>query len=255
MLNQRKVLPTATKASSEVLSKAMRDAANTKSTYTLLYFGVHGLGEVTRSIFVYADVEYEPIIPDWPAMKAQTPFGYLPVLYETTSTGVVLELTESSSVERYLARKFNLLGANEMEEHRVGEYVNSACWIWSQILSKFLFSPVETRNQTVPEFYKGPIASWTQIHERHLRENGSNGHYVGNAFTWADLRTLALVQILLIMVPKGLERERDEVFSPEVTPELWRLRETALAHPRLGKWLRSEKYDELTDGTKEFFKF
>ncbi|KAF9110488.1 hypothetical protein BGX27_006283 [Mortierella sp. AM989] len=50
---------------------------------------------------------------DWPIVKSSTPFGTVPILYETNnSTGVILEIPESGAIERYPAGKFSLLGDN-----------------------------------------------------------------------------------------------------------------------------------------------
>ncbi|KAF9578799.1 hypothetical protein BGW38_005234 [Lunasporangiospora selenospora] len=248
-------LPVPTQASSEVLSKAIRDATNTKSTYKFLYFPLNGRGETIRNLLAYGNVDYEDVIADWPAMKKDTRFGCVPVLFETTASGTVLEFSESQAIERYLARKFGLLGSNEWEEHLVNEYVNSVDTTAGNALTKILFAPVETRNKSAEEFYKSQLAPWIQIHEGHLKANGGNGHYVGDKFSWADIKLSTAINVLLTMVPKGLEKEIEALINPEATPNIWKVREAALAHPSLGEWLKSDKLVQYSVANKGFFKF
>ncbi|KAF9438395.1 hypothetical protein BGZ76_008175 [Entomortierella beljakovae] len=51
------VLPTPTQASSDVLCQTAR--SNNKSTYKVLYFGVHGRGELTRTHLAYSGAKWD----------------------------------------------------------------------------------------------------------------------------------------------------------------------------------------------------
>jgi len=93
--------------------------------YKLIYFNVRALGEVSRLIFAVAGVEYEdyryPIDvaknfyrPEWDAEKASNPFKYpfgtIPVLEVDGH-----QIAQSKVIERFLSRRFGLLGSNEFE--------------------------------------------------------------------------------------------------------------------------------------------
>lgn len=58
-------LPVATQASSEVLSRA---ASSHDSTFKILYFGLHGRGELSRNLLAYGDAKWEElaVVSDFP---------------------------------------------------------------------------------------------------------------------------------------------------------------------------------------------
>uniref|UniRef100_A0AC35TGB8 Glutathione S-transferase n=1 Tax=Rhabditophanes sp. KR3021 TaxID=114890 RepID=A0AC35TGB8_9BILA len=83
-------------------------------SYNLIYWNnCHGRGEVTRLLFTYARQAFEEATftnEEWPALKAQQPYGQLPVL---EVDGV--KIAQSRAIERFLARRFNLVGKNDIE--------------------------------------------------------------------------------------------------------------------------------------------
>ncbi|GJJ76804.1 hypothetical protein EMPS_09163 [Entomortierella parvispora] len=248
------LLPKATKAPSDVLAKAAE--TSTDSSFKLLYFGLHGRGEMSRTLLAYGGVRYEEIPLQWPVMKADTRFGCLPVLYETTSSGTVLQLSESLAIERYLARKFNLLGSNAWEEHLVNEYTNSTETLSGNFM-KICFVSDEVRQKEAEIFYRDHLTRWVQVHERLLAEEGQkqNGHYVGDKITLADIRTTVMMDRVLFLVPKGQEETVNKILNKETAPGLWKVRETVHAHPLIAAWKKSQRHQEIDAGTKGFFKF
>ncbi|KAG0332162.1 hypothetical protein BG000_010279 [Podila horticola] len=239
-------LPVATNASTEVLARAASERS-ADSTFQLLYFPFHGRAELTRMILALVDAKTEPLVADWPAMKKDTRFGVLPVLYETTASGTILELAESTAIERYLSKKFNLLGSNAWEEHLVNEYYNSSDALANYYV-KVLFSTPENRHKEAETFYSAHFSRWAAAHEKHLQENGNNGHYVGDTITLADMRTTQVLQLLKLMLPSGIE-------FPVLPVGLAKLVESVETEPRIAAWLQTEEYSKLSMGTRAFFKF
>lgn len=56
--NDKFALPVPTKADAKVLAEASR---STKSTYQLLYFPMHGRGELTRTLLVFSGAKWEEL--------------------------------------------------------------------------------------------------------------------------------------------------------------------------------------------------
>ncbi|KAF9956702.1 hypothetical protein BGZ65_002503 [Modicella reniformis] len=242
-------LPVPTKADSQTLSEAVKSA---DSTYKVLYFGLHGRGELIRNLLAYGGAKWEEITPEWPAHKEHTPFGCLPVVYETTSNGTILELAETPAIERYLAKKFNLFGKNEYEHHKVEEYLSSTDSAVTSFSIKIIQSPPEKRVEEANKFYAEVLTRFISVHEAHLQKNGSNGHYIGNSATFADIKTAFLIDRVLFLRPKGA----DEVpFSAKNSPNLWKVHETVNNHKSYAEWKESPKYQELSVSTKAFFKY
>eukprot|EP00195_Chlamydomonas_chlamydogama_P016204 CAMPEP_0202896368 /NCGR_PEP_ID=MMETSP1392-20130828/5384_1 /ASSEMBLY_ACC=CAM_ASM_000868 /TAXON_ID=225041 /ORGANISM="Chlamydomonas chlamydogama, Strain SAG 11-48b" /LENGTH=217 /DNA_ID=CAMNT_0049581709 /DNA_START=122 /DNA_END=775 /DNA_ORIENTATION=- len=75
--------------------------------YTLHYFAAPGRAEVARLIAVVGGLDWEDKhygYDDWPAFKAKTPFGQVPVLEVDGKM-----LGQSAAIERYLAKQAGLL--------------------------------------------------------------------------------------------------------------------------------------------------
>ncbi|KAK3815434.1 MAG: hypothetical protein J3Q66DRAFT_209649 [Benniella sp.] len=242
-------LPVPTKADSQTLSEAVK---STDSSFQVLYFGLHARGELTRNILSYSGAKWEELTPEWPAQKDQTPFGVLPVVYETTSNGTVLELSESQAIERYLAKKFHLYGQNEYEQHKVEEFLSSTDGGILAFSTKVVNNTSETRVEDTNKFYTEVLLKFIAIHEAHLEKNGSNGHYVGQSTTLADLKTALFIDSVLSLRPSGAG---EVPFSAEKSPNLWKVRETVNSHGPLAAWKKSQRCQELDVATKGFFKF
>ncbi|KAF9135246.1 hypothetical protein BGW39_003926 [Mortierella sp. 14UC] len=242
-------LPVPTKADTNVLGQA---AKSTDSTYKILYFGLHGRGELTRTLLAYTGAKWEELPVDWATQKELTPFKVLPVVYETNSDGTILELAESQAIERYLANKYGLYGKNAYETHKVEQYFSSADGIAQAFGNKIIGASQDKRVEEANKFYVEVLPKFIAIHEAHLAKNGSNGHYIGNSTTLADIKVANLIDRLLFLRPQGA----DEVpFSAEKTPNLWKVLEKVNSHPTLAAWKKSDRYQELNAGTKSMFKF
>ncbi|KAG0342666.1 hypothetical protein BG004_005617 [Podila humilis] len=245
------VLPTASKLASNVLAKT---ALATDSTYKYLYFGLHGRGELTRTLLVASGAKFEELAIDWPVHKELTPFNCVPVVYETGADGTVLELSETQAIERYLSKKYGYLGDNAWEEHLVNRYFNSTDHAQNTFASAVTGAqPGEGRVEAANNYYKDTLAKWIVLHEKHLEaNNGGNGHYVGNDLTLADFKTALLVDRLLLLHPKGANAVP---LSAEQTPNIWKVREAVNNQKHIATWKKTERYAELDQGTLKLFKF
>ncbi|KAF9577798.1 hypothetical protein BGW38_006757, partial [Lunasporangiospora selenospora] len=189
---------------------------------------------------------------DWPSQKPQVPFRVLPVVYEETTDGTVLEIAESQAIERYLARKYNLLGSDLWEEHLVNRYYHSSDVLQVGFGIRVVGAAPEARGEAAKKFYTETLAIWISTHEEHLKNNGDHGHYVGKTTTLADLKTAQLINRILLQVPKGVEAP----LSAEKTPSLWKVKEAIEAESAsLVAWHKSPRYEEVESNTKARFGF
>ncbi|KAG0012479.1 hypothetical protein BGZ81_001564 [Podila clonocystis] len=238
--------PSATKASSVVLAEAATSNP-ADSKFELIYFGIQVRAEIPRLMLAYAGANVKYTTADWPAMKQKTRYGSLPALFETTSNGTVLEFAESQAIERYIAKKFNLLGANAWEEHLVNEYVHGLdCELTNHM--KVMFASVETRQKEAESFSRD-FSKWIAFIERHLAANGNNGHFVGDKISWADLKATVLVRRLELVWPSGCGVE-----APKLPEALVRVAETVKADAKVSAWLASQEHRKFDGNTKGFFK-
>ncbi|KAF9284662.1 hypothetical protein BGZ74_001675, partial [Mortierella antarctica] len=206
----------------EVLAKATSESS-ADTTFQPLYFPFHDRTELTM-ILILIDAKTGPLVV---------------VLYETSASGTILKLAESTAIERYLSKKSNLLGSNAWEEHLLNEYYNSSDAL-ANYYSKVVFSTPENRHKEAETFYSARF-SRAAAHETHLQEYFNLGHFIGVAFTLADMRTTQVMQLLKLMLPSGIE-------FPALPAGLAKLIETVETEPRIAALLQSEEHSKLSMG-------
>ncbi|KAI8321837.1 hypothetical protein GQ54DRAFT_304504 [Martensiomyces pterosporus] len=90
--------------------------AATAPSYVIRYFDTLGLAETSRYLLTAAKVNWTEENPEWPQEKPNQPFGRLPVLVETSPEGgEPFILSESLTIERYLARKYGFLPVDDLK--------------------------------------------------------------------------------------------------------------------------------------------
>ncbi|KAF9128357.1 hypothetical protein BGW39_005137 [Mortierella sp. 14UC] len=197
------------------------------TSFKLLYFPIHSNGAASREILSIAEAKWESLVPrDWEKDKEKTPFNVLPVLFISSPSNKDVILAEAGVIEQYLAKQFGLMGDNEYEENLIKN----------------------ERKKAMETFRDGPFRAWVTLHEKHLRDNGSNGHYVGDKLTLADIRTANLIEHLNLQI--GGQALYDIINR---TTCLRKLRvEVAFDH-RVSTWRSSQAYRALTDATRHYF--
>jgi glutathione S-transferase len=105
-------------------------SSSSSSTYKLIYFGIRGRAEICRMLFKAAGQEFEdyryPLTmkdgqfsrPEWDADKSKYLYEKIPVL---EIDGGKYIIAQSKAIERFLARRFNMLGSNDIEAAMIGK--------------------------------------------------------------------------------------------------------------------------------------
>ena len=98
-------------------------AASAEPQYRLVYFNSQGKAEVSRYLFALARQHFvderisEPASaasrPGFDNIKDSLPFGQLPALQLNGAAGPML--AQSRAIERFLARRFGLVGSSDVE--------------------------------------------------------------------------------------------------------------------------------------------
>ncbi|KAG9323298.1 hypothetical protein KVV02_002277 [Mortierella alpina] len=224
------------------------DAAASKkdSQFEVRYFALHGLGNLTRVLlassgakFKFTNVDPE----DWPAVKPEAPFGVMPLLKETTSDGKVIQVAESDAIERYLAKRFGYSGDNLFEETVINTFVASDNDIMHRIFIPIQVKDPEQKAEVKERIFTNDVANWIKNHELHLKNNGSNGHYVGNKHTLADFKTAQLIEMILGMSGQDL-------ISEKLTPALFKVKAMVDKIPSLAAWRATDEFKVLAEKNK-----
>ncbi|KAK3844610.1 MAG: hypothetical protein J3R72DRAFT_438398 [Linnemannia gamsii] len=218
--------------------------------FKLLYFPIHSNGATIREILSIAGAKWENLVPgDWEKEKEKTPFNVLPVLFITSLTNKDVILAEAGVIEQYLAKQFELLGSNEYEENLIKSFHSSTASLYSLHATTVAFIPDrEARKRAMEVFRDGPFRAWVTLHEKHLRDNGSNGHYVGDKLTLADIRTANLIEHMNLQT--GGQALYDIINR---SPCLRKLRAEVAFDYRVSGWRSSQAYKALTTVTDQYF--
>lgn len=90
-------------------------------------------------------------------------------------------LAEAGVIEQYLAKQFDLMGKNDYEKNLIKSFHSSAASLHSLHATTVAFIPDrEARKKAMEAFRDGPFTQWVAIQDKHLKDNGSNGHYIGD---------------------------------------------------------------------------
>jgi len=170
--------------------------------YKLTYFDVRALAEPIRLLFAFQGVEFtDERIPrdQWPAIKPTKPWGNMPVLEEDGKV-----LAQSSTILRYLGKKFNMAGGNDFETAKCDELIEAMNDLRQATFKVVMETDADKkkegetklRGETFP-FYCG---KWSGI----LEKNGT-GYLVGNKLSIADLSVGNYLQIFGEVYPGILD--------------------------------------------------
>ncbi|GAU88188.1 hypothetical protein RvY_00932 [Ramazzottius varieornatus] len=166
--------------------------------YKLTYFDLRGLSEPVRYLFAYAKVEYDDNRikrEDWPAMKKDMPFRTLPVLEVDGQT-----IGQSKAIGRFLAKRFNLVGQDDIEQARVDalvDYLEDVKHAGVGLMTLFREQDEKKKQEMKDQFFGETLPDYMDVLEQHLRSNnGGKGFFVGSGPTWADFAVAVFMDAL-----------------------------------------------------------
>ncbi|KAF9933091.1 hypothetical protein FBU30_006592 [Linnemannia zychae] len=227
------------------LSEALAKPASFKA----MYFSIQSNGATTRDLLAYGDVEWTALSPsNWKAEKPLMPFHVMPVLYVTGQNGKEVTLAETVVIEHYLAEQFGLLGSNKYEESLIKMLHSSSAAIMIGYSVSVTWNQPEVKSKTLAYFTSSSLPDWIECHERHLRDNGNNGHYVGDKLSLADIRTANVIEHFADQP----EAEALMALINKSEP-LLKVREAVAKHPKLLKYKSGEAYKKLSENNRGFY--
>jgi len=169
-------------------------APSNNPTFKLYYFNIRALAEPIRYLFAYGGQAYEDVRVergDWPKLKPTMPMGQMPVL-EVDGHRV----HQSVAIERYVAKRVGLAGANDWENLQIDSVVDTINDLRQKIAAVHFEADEAIKQkkketliaETVP-FYLGKL-------EEIAKEN--KGHLAVSKLTWADFFFAAMMEIFKI---------------------------------------------------------
>ena len=163
----------------------------TSPKYRLVYFHTQGRAEVCRYMFALA---HQPFVderipepanattrPTFDALKPSLPFGQLPVLYIDGGKDGSIVLAQSHAIERFLARRFELMGHSDVEQ----QLVDSVMEALTDLSLAYRRSRQDEATRT--GFLSQTVPTFLQQLDRLAQRHGSHCTLVGESLTLADV--------------------------------------------------------------------
>ncbi|KAL1923140.1 uncharacterized protein VTP21DRAFT_9516 [Calcarisporiella thermophila] len=194
-----------------------------QNKYELYYFNVAGLSRTIRILLETVNADYTLKHPQsWESEKPDTIFGRLPILYVTKPDGKRVEIAESNAISRYLAREHGLLGDDSDETAFVESVIDSLNDLLATALHHVFFAKEEEKKAAGKKTLQESAEKLIPYHERLLKKNSSNGHYLKDKFTVADIHAFAILGLLQNVLG---EEVFQTIVNSEKTPALVKLNE------------------------------
>ncbi|KAF9998728.1 hypothetical protein BGZ65_005801 [Modicella reniformis] len=233
----------------DVPTSDLIDIMANPDSFRLYYFAIQGLGQTSRDILSYGDAKWEnfEVNEHWNEQKSETPFGCVPVLHVIKGEKMVA-LSEAATVEQYLAKHYGLLGENQYEETLIKTIHSSSLSTFSEFYASVTWNMPEVHDKCLQGFKGRTLVNWVKTHERHLIDNGSNGHYFGDKLTLADIKTANVIDHFALQ-PEGPEL----IEIIKTSPVLWKVKETVDNHPKMSKYRNSNEYKTMVEATRTFY--
>ena len=197
------------------------------STYKLTYFNFRGRAEPLRFILAQAGIAYEDKRvegEEWSKVKPATPTGHLPTL---EVEGKVL--FGSLPIARFLAERFGLAGANDLENAQLGGYMDLLIDFLQKIYP-WRYETDETkkaaiwdtiRNEHIPHYW-GLISKWIESN------SSDDGWIFGNNPTYIDFYIYCYTELIT-----AVDSEAFKEF-----PAVLKNRAAVESLPNIAKWIK-----------------
>lgn len=201
----------------------------------IIYFGARGRVEAVRLILEDQGVEYEDQrvdVAEWPQLKPTLPFGQLPV-YEDEG----IEINQSQAIYRYLGRKYDLYGKDELEQLRC-DIVQEALVDVQASLGQLFWDPEFSAKREVYE--KETLVPFMEKLQLLLNQNKRNdgdsaeSYWVGNDVTYVDYIAWTYLDCIRAFAPKTLAQY----------PDLVKFKKQMELRPRIVEYLQSDRRPE-----------
>merc|ERR1712002_360309 len=199
----------------------------------LTYFNGRGRAEISRLILAYAGAQFEDdriTGEQLAAMKSSLAYGQLPKLEYKGNT-----LYQSVTIARFLAKEVGIGGNSNLEKAQADEVADAITDIQNAIYGAFFEKDEAAKAEKMKKVTEETIPNGLANLEKVLEKRGGQ-FLVGNAFSWAELHLLQLVDIILSM---KMEQ------ALEATPNLANLMARTRNVPNIKKYLEDRPASEF----------
>ncbi|KAH3893236.1 probable glutathione S-transferase 7 [Dreissena polymorpha] len=202
------------------------------ASYKLHYFDVRGRAELSRYLFLAAGRDFEDNrIPqdEWPNVKPTLVYGQVPVLEVDGK-----QLAQSNAIARFLAREFDLAGANSWEQALCDQTLELINDLIQEVVKYFFEKDDERKKEVGKHLAEVVYPKFLGYFEKQLDNNGGK-YLVGSGLTVADLAVYAVLDTAM---------QNSETFL-EKHEKLRAHRDMVGAIPRIQEYVSNRKKTDI----------
>jgi len=170
----------------------------------LVYPDVRGRVEPLRLVLYASGKKFEDYrfpTSQFADEKAKAPYGQLPYLVCKGK-----KYGESKALATFLARECGMYGKTNEEGLRVDEVYCLVGTLFEDMVKAFFEKDEAKKAEMDKKLADETIPRFMGYFEKLLKENGSNGFFVGSALTLADMALYDIIDSILKRVPTVLDK-------------------------------------------------
>ena len=146
-----------------------------------------------------------------------------------------LKLPQSVSIARFLAKRFNLYGSDDIEQAKTDAVVDTVTDLQNAYYKRIFSVKEEERDSAKKAFVAEEAAAHLEKIEKLISLWGSNGHSVGSSLKWSDLHIWNFNSELKAIDANVLEKY----------PGVVAVNKTVESHPKLGEYIKNRPVTPL----------
>jgi glutathione S-transferase len=141
-----------------------------------------------------------------------------------------LKLVQSISIARFLAKRFHLVGTNDMEQAQCDVVVDTCKDLLDLYVNKVFKLTEDQKEGALKIFLAEDVPKHMENLEKLSLLYGTSGHCVGNSLTWADLMVFDIYSII---------QEKSQNLMNIKFEHIEKIKKTVEDHPNISAYLKS----------------
>jgi glutathione S-transferase len=143
-----------------------------------------------------------------------------------------IELPQSISIARFLAKRFHLAGANDLDEAKTDAVVDTVVDLQNAYINKVFTVKEDEKEAAKKKFLAEELAGHLEKIEKILNLFGRTGFSVGSSLTWSDLAVFNLIDWMVLV-------NIIDTSYISAYPHILSVYRTVDGHPKIAEYIRN----------------
>ncbi|KAF9413569.1 hypothetical protein BGZ76_005014 [Entomortierella beljakovae] len=228
-------------------ARILEETENKDLLFNFIYWDIVSVGGTSRDILRLSDANHKFTYPQ--DRNSPTTFSCYPILKIEAPNGKELIVSESIVIDIFLAERFGFLGGNKYESLMTQSFYSNIHYLRERTVASVLGAPDDHKKKARDNFLNHTLKNFLEDHEYHLRENGNNGHYIGDKTSLADIHLSNIIHFYGTL-PWG-NMALDIIKDYE---SVWKVKETFEKLHEIVEWRSTQEFKALEYGSTLYYK-